>query len=141
MLLWAKDEGGVDEECARRPGTLVVANANPVRLKERWILVLPPRGVVKVDEGACEAVEKKRKSLFAAGVRECEGEFEQEEAVRIVCEGREIGRGLSNYSADELRKLAGHRSDSIADLLGYRGPEAVISRQNLCLWIPDLHAS
>ena len=120
-------------------GTLVKPSDNPVRRRERWILALPPRGEIRIDAGATNAVEARRKSLFAAGVTTCRGEFDQNDAVSIIAdeeaEGwREIGRGLMNYSSEELRCVTGLKSDSMADALGYRGPEAIISRQNLCLW-------
>jgi glutamate 5-kinase len=45
--------------------------------------------------------------------------------------GREVARGLVNYSHDDLAKIRGHRSEDIPTLLGYRGAETVIHRDNL----------
>lgn len=131
IVLWATKCAGT--------GTLVKPSDKPVRGRERWILALPPRGDLRIDSGATAAVEQRRKSLFAAGVVACHGDFDHNDAVKIVADdepsgGREIGRGLMNYSADEMRQIIGLQSQSVYDVLGYRGPEAVISRQNICLW-------
>jgi glutamate 5-kinase len=63
-----------------------------------------------------------------------EGEFDIQEAVQL-CDraGNEIARGLVNYDSAELRKIQGQQSHAIAQILGYKGVETVIHRDNLVL--------
>ena len=75
---------------------------------------------------------KKGKSLLPSGVVGVEGRFERGACVRICdMEGREIARGLSDYSSGEISRLAGHKSSDIEALLGYRYADVVIHRDNL----------
>jgi glutamate 5-kinase len=65
-----------------------------------------------------------------------EGTFEQGDVVEIRDgSGRVYGRGLVNYDASACRKLAGHRSDEIDALLGHRGYDALITRDNLVMGV------
>lgn len=117
-------------------GTLFLPVSNPLRGRKRWLLALPSRGKLVIDSGAVMALER-HKSLFAAGVRQVEGDFDAEDAVGIVGpDGTEIGRGICNYSAEEAAKVCGRHSDEIADELGYKGPDSMVSRNNLCLFVP-----
>jgi len=94
---------------------------------------LMPAGTVTVDAGAAKAL-KANKSLLPAGVIAVEGSFERGDAIR-VCErdGREIARGLSAYGAADARRIMGHQSREIEALLGYRGREELIHRDDLVL--------
>ncbi|MFP3649118.1 PUA domain-containing protein, partial [Paraburkholderia sp. SIMBA_054] len=72
-----------------------------------------------VDAGAARAL-KSGKSLLPAGVREIDGQFERGDTVAVLNEdGREIARGLIAYDAEDARKIAGHKSDEISEILGY----------------------
>lgn len=116
-------------------GTLFEAATTQATARKRWIAgTLIPAGRVYLDDGAAAAVLKAGKSLLPAGVTEVEGEFDSQDAV-LVCDrnGQEIARGLINYSDSDLRKISGHRSADIANLLGYDGVETVIHRDNLVL--------
>lgn len=89
--------------------------------------------LVKVDRGAARAL-KKGGSLLPVGVHDVAGSFERGDAVRIVDEyGRELARGLVNYSADELSRIKGQRSESIESILGYIFGEEVVHRNNMVL--------
>ncbi|MCY3730096.1 MAG: glutamate 5-kinase, partial [Rhodospirillaceae bacterium] len=69
-----------------------------------------------------------------AGVTRVSGDFERGEAVRVKDQaGAELGRGLIAYPAQEARAIAGRRSDAIADILGYRGRDELIHRDDLAL--------
>ena len=68
------------------------------------------------------------------GVR---GEFLENEAVKLMDEtGLEFARGVVNYNSEQATKLIGCKSDQMADILGYNGPEELVSRQNLALLSP-----
>jgi len=94
---------------------------------------LMPAGAVTVDAGAVKAL-KANKSLLPAGVVAVSGSFERGDAIRVCDgEGREIARGLSAYGAADARRIMGHQSREIETLLGYRGREELIHRDDLVL--------
>ncbi len=95
---------------------------------KRWIgYTVAPSGKLVLDSGACEALLAKGRSLLVVGVREVIGDFGKGETVALVDpDGNEIARGLCNYSAQELRRIAGRKTGEIASVLGYANyPEAV----------------
>ena len=103
--------------------------------RKRWIAHgLITVGKVYLDAGAVEAIVTGGKSLLPAGITHIEGAFEATDAVQL-CDrlGKEIGRGITNYSSVELERIQGHRSTDIIALLGYLGEETVIHRDNLVL--------
>ena len=74
------------------------------------------------------------KSLLPAGVTIVEGTFERGDAVVVKSpDGTEIARGLIAYSAEDARRIMGHKSREIAALLGYRGRQELIHRDDLVL--------
>ena len=115
-------------------GTLVqVASRRPPRL--RHIAVgARHRGALVVNEGALAALGGEKASLLPIGVVAVEGTFEQGDVVEIRDgSGRVHGRGLVNYPSDACRKLVGRHSDDIDAVLGWRGYDAVITRDNLVM--------
>ena len=116
-------------------GTLFEAQLTHPAARKRWIAGnLIPAGRLYLDDGATKAIRSAGKSLLPAGITEVEGEFESGDAV-LVCDrsGKEIARGLVNYGDQDLRKIVGHRSSEITQLLGYEGNETVVHRDNLVL--------
>eukprot|EP00004_Rigifila_ramosa_P023961 TRINITY_DN6824_c1_g1_i2.p1 TRINITY_DN6824_c1_g1~~TRINITY_DN6824_c1_g1_i2.p1 ORF type:complete len:159 (+),score=49.53 TRINITY_DN6824_c1_g1_i2:98-574(+) len=117
-------------------GTTFIPKSLPTRwgARKRWVLSLPPRGMIYVDDGAARAITKS-KSLFAAGITKVEGEFEADQLARVVSQttGREIARGLVNYSSVEIDKLKGHSSSEIEMVLGYMNEDTIVARENLAL--------
>ncbi len=116
-------------------GTFFEAHSGKAKARKRWIYGnIIPAGRLYLDGGAIRAIQTAGKSLLPAGITEVEGEFSVQDAV-VVCDtsGQEIARGLVNYSDEDLRKICGHQSIDIADLLGYKGAETVIHRDNLVL--------
>jgi glutamate 5-kinase len=86
------------------------------------------------NEGALRALEQGKASLLPVGVVAVEGSFDKGDVVEIHDgSGRVRGRGMVNYDADACRKLAGRRSDEIDAVLGYRGYDALITRDNLVM--------
>jgi glutamate 5-kinase len=103
--------------------------------RKRWIAHgLIPAGKLYLDQGAIAAIRQSGKSLLAAGITNIDGEFSASDAVQL-CDttGREVARGLVNYSSLELRQIQGRQSDEIAKILGYIGAETVVHRDNLVL--------
>jgi len=108
--------------------------ATPLTARKRWIAgALKPIGALTVDAGALKALMGGR-SLLPAGVASVEGEFERGDAVRVLSpDGREVARGLSAYSAADARRIMRHKSGEIEALLGYRGRDEMIHRDDLVL--------
>ena len=116
-------------------GTQFEPQPRPVNARKRWIAHgLIPAGRLYLDPGAVKAVREAGKSLLAAGITELEGEFQSQDAVQLCdVSGREIARGIVNYSSVELQKIRGRRSDEILKILGYAGEETIVHRDNLVL--------
>lgn len=108
--------------------------ATPLTARKRWIAgALKPVGALMVDAGALKALMGGR-SLLPAGVTSVEGEFERGDAVRVLSpDGREVARGLCAYSAADARRIMRHKSGEIEALLGYRGRDEMIHRDDLVL--------
>ena len=102
--------------------------------RKRWIAgSLAPLGVLVVDAGAARAL-KRGSSLLPAGVRAVEGAFLRGDPVSVRdAEGAEVARGLSAYDADAARLIAGHRSEALEDILGWRGRDEIIHRDDMVL--------
>lgn len=120
------------EEAARR--TWFLPAATPQAARKSWIAgTLNPAGSVSVDAGAARALAS-GKSLLPAGVTAIEGDFGKGAAIIVKsADGREIGRGLSAYSAGDARRIIGKKTGEIEACLGYRGRDELIHRDDLAL--------
>jgi glutamate 5-kinase len=116
-------------------GTQLVARTAPVAARKQWLADhLQVRGKLQLDDGAVKALLEEGKSLLPVGVHEVSGNFERGEVVACIdAEGREIARGLVNYSAQETRRIAGVASQRIEAVLGYVDEIELIHRDNLVL--------
>ncbi len=116
-------------------GTLLCTDQVPIVARKRWLAAsLMPKGSLILDDGAVSVLKNSGKSLLAVGVKGVQGKFGQGELVRCVdAQGREIARGLVNYSAEETRVLMGKPSSQIEALLGYGGEQELIHRDNMVL--------
>lgn len=103
--------------------------------KKSWIAYSSVvHGQIQVDEGAARALLKNGKSLLPSGIVGAEGEFEMGNTVSIIGpDGREIGRGIVNYSASEVQRIKGVQTKDIEQVLGYKDFDEVIHRNNLAL--------
>ncbi len=115
-------------------GTLLEASATPLAARKQWLADhLQLAGSLILDEGAVKALASGR-SLLPVGVTAVEGNFERGEAVACrTAEGREIARGLVNYSSLEARRIARQPSSEIEAILGYLDEPELIHRNNLVL--------
>jgi len=115
-------------------GTLITdGSRRPARI--RHIAVgARQRGALVVNDGALRALMGEKASLLPIGVVGVEGTFDKGDVVEIRDgSGRVHGRGLVNYPADACRKLAGRHSEDIDAVLGWRGYDALITRDNLVM--------
>ncbi len=116
-------------------GTHFAPQPRTSNARKRWIAnAVIPSGQLYLDAGAIAAICQGGKSLLPAGIVEVLGEFEASDAVQL-CDrtGREIARGLVNYSSTELERIRGRKSDEILTILGYVVADTVIHRDNLVL--------
>jgi glutamate 5-kinase len=102
--------------------------------RKNWILgTLQPLGQLTVDEGAARALAQGR-SLLPAGVRDISGSFARGDAVVVRGPGgAPLARGLSAYASVDAARIIGHRSEEIEALLGWRGRDEIIHRDDLVL--------
>ena len=114
--------------------TWFVPRANPMTARKQWIAgSLKPAGTLTLDAGAVTAL-RAGKSLLPAGVVAVDGNFERGDAVIVKGpDGAELARGLSAYSTADARRILGHKSGEIEALLGYRGRDEMIHRDDLVL--------
>ena len=116
-------------------GTRLTPEPGIERLAARkaWIGTgLVPKGKIKCDKGAVEAIVARSKSLLPSGIVGVEGDFQEGDAVELIdCDGRSFAQGLSSYSASAVRIIMGHQSSQITALLGYRLMDAVVQRDEL----------
>jgi glutamate 5-kinase len=101
--------------------------------RKRWIAgTLSPAGRLLVDAGAARALAAGR-SLLPAGVRAVEGSFSRGDAVEVLGPDGAVARGLSAYGSADATRIAGHRSEAIEAILGWRGRDEMIHRDDLVL--------
>ena len=118
-----------------RLGTLLTASTLPIAAKKQWLADhLTVGGRLTLDEGAVQALSSGGKSLLPVGVTDVTGEFERGAVVACADKtGREVARGLVNYSADEARRIMRKPSAEIEAILGYVDEPELIHRDNLVL--------
>ena len=114
--------------------TLFLPSGEPRSARKAWIAgTVSPAGMVVVDDGAAAALRRGR-SLLPAGVVAVEGSFERGDCIAIRTRaGTEAGRGLSAYASTDISRIAGHKSGEIEAILGYRGRDEIIHRDDLVL--------
>ncbi len=129
-----KPEHGLKKFAAGGRCTWFVPSAEPRAARKRWIAAtVKAAGAIIVDDGASAAL-RTGNSLLPAGVTQVEGAFDRGDAVEIrTSDGRHLGKGLIAYSAEDARMIAGHKTREIEALLGYRGRDEMIHRDDLAL--------
>jgi glutamate 5-kinase len=107
-------------------GTRFLPQRGRVSSFKLWLrYAKPARGRLVVDAGAERALRERGTSLLPVGVVDVQGEFEAGDAVEVRCEGRLVGKGIAGYSAEELRRVKGLKTDQVRELLPRATEEAV----------------
>jgi glutamate 5-kinase len=118
-----------------RVGTLLTARTMPLAARKQWLADhLNLGGRLELDAGAVRALASGGKSLLPIGVTGVSGDFER--GAVVACDdplGREVARGLVNYSAAETRQIMRKPSSEIESILGYVDAPELIHRDNLVL--------
>ncbi len=116
-------------------GTLFVPREEKLHARKKWIAFgTLSQGSVTVDSGAKNALLQRGKSLLPSGVIGIDGEFERGTIIEVCApDGERIARGVVNYSADEIIKIAGKKTSDIEKILGEKDYDEIIHRNNL--WV------
>jgi glutamate 5-kinase len=118
-----------------RLGTLLTARTLPIAAKKQWLADhLTLAGSLTLDDGAVKALASGGRSLLPIGVSDVAGQFER--GAVVACrdaQGREVARGLVNYSAEDTRRIMRKPSADIEAILGYVDEPELIHRDNLVL--------
>ncbi len=117
-------------------GTLFIPEfQDKMASRKRWIAFrLSVKGVILLDEGAKEALISKGKSLLPSGIIGYKGKFQPGDIVSLQdIKGREIARGMVNYSHEELDKIKGKKTTEIEKILGYKYYDEIIHRNNMAV--------
>lgn len=114
-------------------GTVFLPCKETLLERKRWIAFAgQPRGTIRIDSGAVDALLYGKKSLLPSGVIEVKGDFNPGDLVSLIDEnGSEVARGLSNFPAEEVEKIMGHKTASLLKILGHKSYDEVIHRNNL----------
>jgi glutamate 5-kinase len=114
--------------------TWFVPSASPVAARKQWIAgTLRPAGAIAIDAGALHAL-KEGKSLLPAGVIRAIGRFDRGDTVSVIGpDGTEIARGIVAYSDTDAARIMGRRSSEIESILGFRGRDEMIHRDDLVI--------
>jgi glutamate 5-kinase len=131
-----KEKGILRELFAgKEKGTLFLPMENALSSRKYWIAyTLRSRGKLTIDDGAKTAILEEGRSLLPTGVIQVEGDFSVGDPVaRIDERGTTLAKGLVNYSADDIRKIMGLKSNKIEQVLGHKDYDEIIHRDNMAV--------
>lgn len=134
LLIDGRD-GAIARLDAPSGGTLLVPDRARMAARKRWIAgQLQTRGELILDAGAARVLREAGRSLLPVGVLAVRGSFARGEVVSCRDEaGREVARGLVNYSSEEAERIRGCTSAELADRLGHAAEPELVHRDNLVL--------
>lgn len=120
-----------------RVGTLFLPQGKATSPRKRWLgLSATSKGRLRIDEGAKQAICRQGTSLLAIGIVDVEGEFAKGDVVSLhSMSGELLGRGLTNYSSEDIERVKGLQSTQIASTLGHIPYEEVVHRDNLLVMV------
>ncbi len=136
LILNGTVAGLLPDALAGKPaGSLFLAKGRRMNSRKHWIAyTLRPRGQVKLDQGAVEALARKGKSLLASGILDVTGQFDAGDPITCATpDGKEFAKGLVNFSSDVLTRIKGLKTLEIQQIPGLQDYEEVIHRDNLVL--------
>jgi glutamate 5-kinase len=109
-----------------RVGTRCAPRALGISSFKLWLkYAKPSHGKLRVDGGAARALREGGTSLLPVGIVGVEGAFDAGDAVDVVDGGARIGKGIVNYSAEELERVKGLKSTQVREVLPRATEEAV----------------
>ena len=118
-------------------GTLIAARRDRARARKQWLRHAPASGALSIDAGAVAALQARGASLLPGGVVTVSGEFRRGDVLELRPHddpaAPPLARGLAQYNAAEILRIAGRHSREIEALLGFRYGEEVVHRDDLVL--------
>jgi len=114
-------------------GTFFAVARTRMQARKYWLRHAPAApGHIEVDAGAVRALASGKASLLPGGVLTVSGEFHRGDLVEIIeGSGRPVARGISQYGAGEVKRLAGRHSRDIDAVLGYSYGAEIVHRDDL----------
>lgn len=134
VIAWGREENVLARLLAgERLGTCLTPSQERIAARKQWLAgQLQIRGRLTLDDGAVKVLRQSGKSLLPVGVKAVDGQFARGEVVLCVDQaGREVARGLVNYSSAETARILGRPSDQIEAILGYVDEPELIHRDNM----------
>ena len=134
VIAWGREHNVLLRLCQGESiGTALLAPTQKLQARKQWMLDhLQLPGAVQVDAGAAAKLQTAGKSLLPIGMVAVSGEFSRGDVIAVRNpEGKEIARGLANYSSAEARLLCKHSSSEIAQVLGYSAEPEMLHRDNM----------
>jgi len=119
----------------KQVGTEFISHITPLSARKAWIAHgSKSKGTVTLDGGAVKALLKGRKSLLPSGIISVEGKFNIGDSVKCADpSGNIVSKGITNYSSEELGRIAGKKTAEIEGILGYKYSDEAIHRDNLVI--------
>ncbi len=136
LLLNGQTPGLLEQVLGGAPGgSLFYPRTQRLSSRKQWIaFTLRAQGQISLDDGAVDALLQRGKSLLASGIVSVDGEFEAGDAVACRdTQGKEIAKGLVNFSAETLRRIKGKKTAEIREALGQQDYNEAIHRDNLVI--------
>ncbi len=94
--------------------------------RARWIINSAHEGTIRIDDGAMEAL-RKRKSLLPSGIVSVEGSF----AAGAVVMLNDSAKAVTSLGSDELLAMAGKHSSQIRQKLGSKRKDVVATPEDI----------
>jgi len=112
--------------------TWFISKISKLHARKKWIISsISPKGEVIIDDGAKKALTN-GKSLLAAGIKKVLGKFNKGDHVKILDNKRkEVARGLSSFSSEEINKIMGYHSNEIQKIIGYVSKSEVVHKDDM----------
>ena len=138
MVIARGDKIGVmrDVLAGKNVGTVFVAKEEHLRARKAWLAFgRHIEGNLTVDDGCARAM-RGGASLLAAGIVGVDGDFAEKSTVRVLgTDGKEIARGVVNYGADDIRKIAGKKTKEITAILPDATHDEIVHRDDLVMMV------
>ncbi len=122
----------IDKIMKKNEFTTFISKVSKLDARKKWIISsVSPKGELIIDDGAKKAL-KNGKSLLAAGIKKVNGNFKKGDHIRILDKSKdECARGLCSFSSGEIKKILGHQSQEIEQILGYIAKSEVVHKDDM----------
>jgi glutamate 5-kinase len=112
--------------------TWFISKISKLHARKKWIISsISPKGEIIIDDGAKKALTN-GKSLLAAGIKKVLRKFNKGDHIKILDNKRkEVARGLSSFSSEEINKIMGYHSNEIQKILGYVSKSEVVHKDDM----------